>query len=108
MQSFQETHQQLADRVGLHVVELRREREYFPVLKASPSSGKVKEEQYSNEMEDIEMDYTRLYSGGRTEYRKPPKKPKFWKNPGYIRKLGELHKRRGQMHAQVLRKADLW
>ena len=39
----QETHQDLADKTGLHVLEYRRENAYFPQIVASPSDGKVRE-----------------------------------------------------------------
>ena len=35
----QETHQDLAEKSGLHVVEMRRELDYRPVVVASPTSS---------------------------------------------------------------------
>jgi hypothetical protein len=113
----QETPEELAQRTGLHVVELRKERDYLPVLKASPptpssdsltSAPARSQEPLSNEMEDIELCYSRLYNGGRMEYQRPPKKPYFWRNPGYKQKLVIDHKMRGQKHAQIVRMANLW
>lgn len=39
MHSSQETHHDLAERSGLHVVEMRRELDYRPVVVASPASS---------------------------------------------------------------------
>ncbi|XP_033733965.1 28S ribosomal protein S5, mitochondrial-like [Pecten maximus] len=39
----QETHQELADRMKMHVVEFRREKHYFPQVVASPQDGAIKE-----------------------------------------------------------------
>ncbi|KAI6656974.1 hypothetical protein LOD99_16275 [Oopsacas minuta] len=49
----QETHQMLADRTGLHVVEYRRSNLYVPVVVASPSNGIVREDtEYVKEIYD--------------------------------------------------------
>lgn len=53
----QRTHQALADEKRLHLVEMRKENDYFPRVVASPSDGKVrtKEEIDHNEILDFEM-----------------------------------------------------
>ena len=49
----QETHQMLADRTGLNVVEYKRSNGYLPVIVASPSDGNVREDsEYSKEIYD--------------------------------------------------------
>ena len=49
----QETHQMLADRTKLHVVEYKRSNGYFPVIVASPSDGDVREDSdYAKEIYD--------------------------------------------------------
>ncbi|XP_066280312.1 small ribosomal subunit protein uS5m-like [Branchiostoma lanceolatum] len=53
----QETHQQLADRKGLHVVEFRQECAMRPIVVASPSDGKVREEpELEDDIPDIKLD----------------------------------------------------
>lgn len=53
----QKTHQALADEKGLHLVEMRKENDYYPRVVASPSDGKVRtqEEIGHNEILDFEM-----------------------------------------------------
>lgn len=53
----QRTHQALADEKQLHLVEMRRENDYFPRVVASPKDGKVRtmEEIGHNEILDFEM-----------------------------------------------------
>jgi len=53
----QKTHQALADEKGLHLIEMRKENDYYPKLVASPSNGKIrtKEEIGHNEILDFEM-----------------------------------------------------
>lgn len=40
--SFKETHQQIADRKGLHVVEVRPERGSLPIVVASPKNKETR------------------------------------------------------------------
>jgi len=108
---YQETHSELADRMGYHVVEFRKERGDLPVVVASPSNGQVSETELKDEQEDLFMDFGRLYYGGRCELRMPKKLPFFafgataaaWKQ-----KQIEVHAVRNQPHAQIMRKAGLW
>merc|ERR1719228_1779443 len=53
----QKTHQALADEKRLHLVEMRKENDYFPRVVASPSDGivRTKEEIGHNEILDFEM-----------------------------------------------------
>jgi len=53
----QRTHQALADEKQLHLVEMRKESDYYPRVVASPSDGKVRtqEEIDHNEILDFEM-----------------------------------------------------
>ena len=87
---------------------MRKEKDYFPVVVASPSEAKVKDKEYIDEEEDLEMDYDRLYYGGKMEYIKKNVKPFFHKNWGYEKKQKIVHMRRGQLQAQIQRKAELW
>lgn len=107
----QETHDELADRMGYHVVEFREERGNLPVVVASPSDGQVCDAQLKDEEEDLSVDFKRLYFGGRCELSKPRKLPFYafgstaeaWKI-----KQAERHAVRNQPHAQIMRRAGLW
>ena len=96
--------------MGYHVVEFRKERGYLPVVVASPSSGQVSETELKDEEEDLFVDFKRLYFGGRCELSKPKKLPFFaygvtaeaWKI-----KQAEIHARRNQPHARIMRQAGL-
>lgn len=48
----QETHQQLAERKGLHVVEMRPQRHYYPEIVASPIETALKS---SDEISPIDV-----------------------------------------------------
>ncbi|KAI0239227.1 28S ribosomal protein S5, mitochondrial [Lamellibrachia satsuma] len=104
----QETHQDLADRMGLHVVETSELRADLPVVVASPADGIVRDEQLIDEAEDLEMDYDRLYFGGKVEYKKPKKLPFYHKLRSYRYRKAEDYMRRNQAGCKVLRDAGLW
>uniref|UniRef100_A0A8D2BD52 Small ribosomal subunit protein uS5m n=1 Tax=Sciurus vulgaris TaxID=55149 RepID=A0A8D2BD52_SCIVU len=55
--SRQETHQQLADRKGLHVVEFREERGPLPIVVASPRGALRKEPEPEEEVPDVKLDW---------------------------------------------------
>lgn len=107
----QETHSELADRMGYHVVEFRRERGILPVVVASPSDGKVSETELKDEEEDLLVDFKRLYFGGRCELSKPRKLPFFAYGvtaKAWERRQAHDHAIRNQPHAQIMRMAGLW
>jgi len=53
----QKSHQTMADEKGLHLVQMKKENDYFPQVLASPSNGKVRtqEEIGHNEILDFQM-----------------------------------------------------
>jgi small subunit ribosomal protein S5 len=53
---LQKTHQMLAEEKKLHVVELRKENDFFPTVVASPPVCRKQSEVKSNEI----MDYTQV------------------------------------------------
>ncbi|KAE8601332.1 hypothetical protein XENTR_v10013639 [Xenopus tropicalis] len=53
----QETHQELADNKGLHVVEFREERGPLPVIVASPKGALRKEPELEGEVPDTKLDW---------------------------------------------------
>ena len=104
----QETHSQVADRLNMMVVELREERDNLPVVVASPSDGIISDKELTNEEEDVEMDFERLYYGGKTEYVRPDKGRFYEKYKSFKKKTERMHKKRGQMEAKLLRDCNLW
>lgn len=57
----QETHEQLAERKGLHVVEYRPENSMRPTLVASPSTRAAKEAEKKRTMEDKDYDFDEIF-----------------------------------------------
>uniref|UniRef100_A0A8C9AAA1 Small ribosomal subunit protein uS5m n=1 Tax=Prolemur simus TaxID=1328070 RepID=A0A8C9AAA1_PROSS len=55
--SQQETHQQLADKKGLHVVEFREECGPLPIVVASPQGALRKDPEPEDEVSDIKLDW---------------------------------------------------
>lgn len=85
--SLQETHQELADRLKLHVVEIRKEHDYLPVVVASPSDGEVTKEPPPKE----ELNFETLYFDGKMSLQKGKKRPFYAENEGH--KRAERHRR---------------
>nr|AWD75463.1 28S ribosomal protein S5 [Callistoctopus minor] len=92
----QETHQELADRMNMHIVEFRNEREYFPNVIASPSDKKILEIPPAN----VDLDFDQLYYGGKRQLQKK-KSPN--NNPLLRRKLWFKYKHRNQAQARLER-----
>ncbi|XP_062593615.1 small ribosomal subunit protein uS5m-like [Saccostrea cucullata] len=98
--THQETHQELANRTNMHVVELSDERNQVPVVLASPEDGKVQEKYYGSERDVYDLDT--LYTKGKLHWIKPKIRP-VWERLGltsYRRKLDTAERRRGQDEAQ--------
>ncbi|XP_029646154.1 28S ribosomal protein S5, mitochondrial [Octopus sinensis] len=91
----QETHQELADRMNMHLVEFRNEREYFPNVVASPSDGKILDAPPAN----IDLDFSQLYYGGKRQLQK--KKRSNNNNPLMRRKLWLDYKHRNQYQSRL-------
>lgn len=104
----QETHSELADRMGYHVVEFRKERDNLPVVVASPSNGIAENSELKDEEEDLQVDFERLYYGGKCELKRRPKKWFFENTKSWKKKSAEMHAVRNQPQAQILRRAGLW
>ena len=94
--------------MGLHVVETSKLRADLPVVVASPSDGIVRDQQLIDEEEDLEMDYDRLYFGGKVEYKRPKKLTVFAKLRSYRYHKAEKYMRRNQAGCKTLRDAGLW
>lgn len=104
----QETHHELADRMGYHVVEFRKERGHLPTVVASPSSGIVRVDELKDEDEDLEVEFDRLYFGGKCRLERPPKQWHYSKMKSWKKKTKEMHAIRNQPEAQILQRAGFW
>ncbi|XP_060062674.1 small ribosomal subunit protein uS5m-like [Ylistrum balloti] len=96
----QETHQELADRMKMHVVEFRREKHYFPLVVASPQDGAIIKPPKDKENYDFEN----FYFKGKTQFflKRPPI---FYKgSPSWYKKAHQLYKIRNQKKAQMERR----
>ncbi|XP_046848132.1 28S ribosomal protein S5, mitochondrial-like [Xenia sp. Carnegie-2017] len=71
----QETHQQLAERKGLHVVEFRPEKSMRPVIVASPSPHAAKEAAKNGTSEDRDYDFDEIFDPYKGAHR--PRKVKI-------------------------------
>ncbi|XP_069672769.1 small ribosomal subunit protein uS5m [Periplaneta americana] len=69
----QKTHQMLAEEKKLHVVEFRKENDYFPTVVASPSVCRTKKDISPKEV----LDYTQYALGDRVVLKKK-KQPRFY------------------------------
>ncbi|RWS22886.1 28S ribosomal protein S5-like protein [Leptotrombidium deliense] len=99
----QKTYQELADEKNLHLVEFREERDYFPVVVASPSSGYVRkrEEILPNEVMDFHM---HLYNG-LIKVQNAPKIPAWTRIDAYGKYLQFWHMYRSRQNVRVYLKA---
>jgi hypothetical protein len=104
----QETHGELAQRTGYHVVEFRKECGSLPVVVGAPAPDSVAETELKDEEEDLYCDFERLYYGGRCEYIRPKKKWVYEGSESWEKKNAQLHARRNQAHSQMMRQAGLW
>ncbi|KAL5008279.1 hypothetical protein ScPMuIL_013860 [Solemya velum] len=96
----QETHQELADRLKLNVVEFRKETDFVPRIVASPTC-----EARDTLEKDENLDFENLYYGGKLEYYKKKPAPFYKKLPCYKWKQVSMHKSRNQRSAQLQRLA---
>ncbi|RWS12644.1 28S ribosomal protein S5-like protein, partial [Dinothrombium tinctorium] len=99
----QKTYQQLADEKNLHLVEFRQERDYLPVVVASPSSGKVRTT--SEIHPDEVMDFHMHLFDGQVRVQKSPKVPAYTRSEGYYKYLKNWHYQRSRQQVRVYLKA---
>ncbi|KAK3580851.1 hypothetical protein CHS0354_032911 [Potamilus streckersoni] len=95
----QETHQELADRLSLHVIEYRPEMDNIPRVVATPMSN-VREKREEGEEE---VDFETLYYDGRLPLKKPKQKPFYFNYQSFRRKLKQDYRYRNQPDALQLR-----
>ncbi|KAK6183577.1 hypothetical protein SNE40_011031 [Patella caerulea] len=93
----QETHQDLADRLKLNVVEYQNNMENVPIVVARPATGTLTKDQ---KPQDENLDFDNLYYNGRVPYKKPKKVPFFQKQKPYKKRWFQLYKSRNQEDAR--------
>lgn len=84
----QETHQELAERKRLHVVEFKKENGYLPRIVASPRLNKLRTDEEIDK--DEVLDVEDMYGENKLPYNKPTFPKPFYlttKCPSYSRKL---------------------
>lgn len=91
----------MANRTKLHVVEFRKDRDYVPIIQASPADGDMRTD--VNEEEDL--DFERLYFNGKVLVKRPPKRSVFHRMRSWHHKKRIVHRRRNQSEAQIERLA---
>ncbi|KAK7104937.1 small ribosomal subunit protein uS5m-like [Littorina saxatilis] len=97
----QETHQELADRVKLNVVEFRPDMDNIPLVVARPQDGKTREVGVKEEG----FNFEHLYYGGKVPLYRPKAPPFYTKFKSWHIKNRYLVKMRNQRHAQLERLA---
>jgi small subunit ribosomal protein S5 len=93
----QKTHQELAEEKGLHVVEFRKEKDYFPTVVASPT-GRVRTEREIPR--DEMMDFDLYVSNGRVELFRKKREPFFTRLPGWQTHIKKTHFKRN--HGNII------
>uniref|UniRef100_A0A0N5CHX6 Small ribosomal subunit protein uS5m n=1 Tax=Strongyloides papillosus TaxID=174720 RepID=A0A0N5CHX6_STREA len=100
----QETHQQLAERKGLHVVEFKPTRQYFPEIVASPIETRIKSEKEILPSDRLELED--FYGEGRYPLYKPITKPFYTTTPGHLAAQRRKHPFRNQRDTKIRLMAD--
>ncbi|KAI6190078.1 putative 28S ribosomal protein S5, mitochondrial [Aphelenchoides bicaudatus] len=100
----QETHKQLAERKGLHVVEMSPNRGYLPEIVASPINTVLKsdEEMLPEELQGLDD----FYGEGRTPLKKDKPKPFYINTPGHLLAEWRKHPFRNQEETMIRLLAD--
>lgn len=88
----QKTYEQMANEKQLHLVEMRKENNYFPTVLASPPKVRRSEEI----LPDEELDYKLYLMNGKVRLAKKAHKPFFTKLPSWTVHLRKKERQRGQ------------
>jgi len=100
----QETHQQLAERKGLHVVEMKPGRQYYPEVVASPILSTLKTEEDLLPIDRLKLDD--FYGEGRYPLYKQKPPPFYAKLEGHLDAEWRKHPFRNQEQAKIRLLAD--
>ncbi|XP_017883518.1 28S ribosomal protein S5, mitochondrial [Ceratina calcarata] len=88
----QKTHEQMANEKQLHLVEIRKENNYFPTVLASPPKARRSEEIPPGE----DLDFKLYIMNGRVPLAKKPRVPFYTKLPSWLIHLRKQERQRGQ------------
>uniref|UniRef100_A0A158R5Z5 Small ribosomal subunit protein uS5m n=1 Tax=Syphacia muris TaxID=451379 RepID=A0A158R5Z5_9BILA len=100
----QETHQELADRKGLHVVELSPSRHYMPKIIASPIITELRTNDDLSAKDRLKLDD--FYGEGRYPLYKPPPTPFYANLQGHLEAEWRKHPYRNQEQKMIRMMAD--
>lgn len=86
----QKSLQQIANEKGLHLVEMKKSRDYFPVVVASPEKCRAEEEIGTTE----QLDYRLHLLNGKVEAPRKKYEPFYFKFPSYIKEMKDRERHR--------------
>lgn len=98
----QKTYQQLAEEKQLHLVELRKENDYFPKVVASPETPRTESEIKQSEI----LDFKGYIMDGRMVLKKPPREPFYTKLPSYQTHLRKMERKRDHDNVRIRLRAE--
>ncbi|XP_076666179.1 mitochondrial ribosomal protein S5 [Andrena cerasifolii] len=93
----QKTYQQMANEKQLHLVELKQEHDYFPIVVGSPDVVRKREEINPSEI----MDYKQYLMGGRIVLEKKKPLPFYTKLPSYAIHLRKVERKRDHHEMRI-------
>ena len=97
MFTFQKTHHELAEEKKLHLVEFRKENNFFPTIVASPSNIRTENQISSTEV----MDFTQHVMGGKVVLKKKKNPPFYTRERGWVRHLMKAEKLRNKEAVRI-------
>jgi len=100
----QETHQQLADRKRLHVVEMNYASQYFPKIVASPRLDPIRTDKELPISERLRLDY--LYGEGRVPLKRATPVPFYAHSEGHLKAEWRKHPYRNMEQRMIRILAD--
>lgn len=98
----QKTHEQIAEEKGLHLVEMRKENNYFPTVLASPTVVRDSTEIEPNEI----LDFKNYVMNGRIPLKTKSPLPFFTKLPSWLIHLRKLEHHRNQDEVIIRLRAE--
>ncbi|XP_055935107.1 28S ribosomal protein S5, mitochondrial-like [Argiope bruennichi] len=93
----QKSPEQLANEKGLHVVEMRKNRDYYPVVVASPERCRTEEEIGPTEL----LDFNVHLFNGKVEAPREKYKPFYVNFPSYIKEMKDRESLRNQKAVRI-------
>ncbi|GFY76066.1 28S ribosomal protein S5, mitochondrial [Trichonephila inaurata madagascariensis] len=93
----QKSLEEIANEKGLHLVEMKKSRDYFPVVVASPEKCRTEEEIGPTE----QLDYRLHLLNGRVEAPRKKYEPFYFKFPSYIKEMKDRERQRNQRGVRI-------